>query len=436
MFLGGSLACAASGLPRAEPTTHPAARSNPEWRHFELENGLRVHALANDTGYVSVSLLLRAQQITFEDGGLAHIMEHTSFTGAAGDLSAADLKELYKDIVQDSNASTRAGAIEWQISFLPERLEEALHILSVTSLDQKFDEETVASEAKIVLQELYLDKYGKTEDCQKRFNRALYGKDHPYAWDTVEKEIATAKTPPAKLASRLRRYAAGVKLPANMDLFLAGGFEPDAVQNALRTSFGRFPYAKAPMLDFPPVAANRSYEKLVGPSHDLSRPMCRLVIAWNTGVRVGDPEARVLAALREYLSGVLFLQLREKLGEAYSPEVDYEPDSCSGVFTITVTSSIGTTKLERSVFDAMELTKQKIDQREVARFRSRTRLERLKDEGDNAVLVMRQLESVEYGASPRDLPVETVTADEILFAAQRYLPSYKGSYVRLALRGD
>jgi predicted Zn-dependent peptidase len=435
LFVGG-IACTLPAPARAVSLAGPARPSDPRWRQFELPNGLRVHLLSNDTGYVSGSLLLRSERITPEDGGLAHIMEHTSFTGAAGDLSAAELKDLHKDIIQDSNALTRAGSIEWQVSFLPDHLPEAMRILSVTSLDQRFDEATVASEAKVVLQELYLDKYGKAEDSQKRFMRALYGKTHPYALDTVEKEIAMARTPPAKLAAKLRACAAGLRLPANMDLILAGGFDLKEAEDAVRTSFGPFAYARGPMFDFPRVPTTRGYEKLVGPSHELSEPMCELTIAWNTDVCVRDPEARVLMALREYMSCVLFMQLRERLGETYTPEIEYEPDGCSGVFTITVTSSADAAKVERSVFDAFDLVKHTVDHREVARFKSRAKLKRLKNARDNVELVRSRVESAAFGTSPRDLEIETVTAEEIHLAAQRHLPAYRGPYVRLALRGQ
>jgi predicted Zn-dependent peptidase len=437
LLLAGGLSLACPNLAGAEPIAlRSASPSGQKWRQFELANGLRVHLLANDTGYVSGSLLLRSDRITPENGGLAHILEHTSFTGAAGSLSAQDVKELHKDVIQDSNASTRAGAIEWQVSFLPDSLSEALGILSMTSLDQRFDEATVKSEANVVLQELYLDKYGKAGTTQKRFLRALYGKDHPHSLDTVEKEIAMAKTPPAKLAAKLRAYAEGLRLPGNMDLILAGGFDMDAAEAAAQSAFGVYPSAKGPLFDFPRVPITRGYEKLAGPSHDLSQPMCEVTLAWNTGVCVRDPEARVLMALCEYLSGMLFLQLREQRGETYVPEISYEPDGCSGVFNITVTSSAAATQVEHSIFSAMEHAKQTIDQREVARFKSRAKLKRVKSAGDNMGLVQRKLEIAVDGASADDFEIETVTADEILLAAQRYLPAHKSAYVRLTLLGQ
>lgn len=406
------------------------------WRQSRLANGFRLHVLPNKTEYVSASLLLRARQIASEDGGLGHIMEHTSFTGAAGALSAADLKSSHKDILLESNASTSLGAIEWQVSFLPQDLQQALNILAITSLDQKFDEETVASEAKVVLQELYLDKHDVTRAQERSIARALYGSNHPYAVDTVDLEIATAMTPTAILAEQLRRYAARLKLPANIDLFLVGGIDAGATESAVSEAFGKFPYAEAPMSEFPRAAVTRNHERLNGPARDLARPMCEVSIAWNTGVCIQDRDARVLMALREYLDSVLFLHLREKYGEAYTPEIKYEPDTCSGVFTVSVTSSVSPARVESGVFEAFNQAKQRVDPREVARFSGRMKLARLKTETDNEELLKQMVGATIDGGSPDALAIEAVTADEIMTAAKRYLPDRGGGYVCVALRGE
>ena len=78
-------AAALAGLSLQLPT---AARALVEPPTLRLDNGLRVHLAPNKSGYVSAALVLRAKDIA-EPRGLAHIMEHTSFTGAAGRISLA-----------------------------------------------------------------------------------------------------------------------------------------------------------------------------------------------------------------------------------------------------------------------------------------------------------------------------------------------------------
>ena len=147
--------------------------------------------------------------------------------------------------------------------------------MAATALDQKFDLETVEAQARVVLEELYLDKYSPDKLAQCKFDRELFGRSHPYAKDTMAEEVARCKLPPAKLAAQLRDFAATVRLPANMDLFLVGAIEPGAVEKLVQEHFGRYAFAEGPRLEIPHVAVTRAYKGLAEPSYELQRPMTR-----------------------------------------------------------------------------------------------------------------------------------------------------------------
>jgi predicted Zn-dependent peptidase len=147
-------------------------------------------------------------------------------------------------------------------------------------------------------------------------------------------------------------------------------------------------------------------------------------------------DARVLLGLSAYLSTALFDELREKDGDTYTPEVGYEPDDCSGVFKISVASSKDPQKVEKRVFEVIDKMKSDIDARELPRLRDRIALNRCKAAGDNQALLERMVDRTLDGASVDDLAVETVTREEMLAAARKYLPSHRQAYVRLALKGQ
>lgn len=399
-----------------------------------LSNGLRLHYCANKSGYVSAALVLRSKAIA-EPRGLAHIIEHTSFTGAAGSLSAKQIKDLHGDCIQESNATTGRGMIQWNASFLPRNTGQVLELLANTSLDQKFDVETVSSESRIVLQELFLDKFDAKGQSKRQFDSALYGPAHPYARDTTETEIAAARTPPPALAAELAQYARSLKLPANMDLFVAGEFDKNSVTDMVSKSFGRFPFAEGPMLDLPDVGITRDHKSLSAASKDLRRPLSEIRIAWNTGVRVTDVQAGTLLSLGEYLNKVLFTELREKSGDSYTPEASFKADSCSGIFEIKVQSSNNPEAVERRLFEALATLKRSVDAKELQRFSDRLELKRRKDALSNDDLLEGMIERTLHGASTRDFQVKSIAAAEIRAAASKYLPSHKGAYVRLALLG-
>ncbi len=428
-FLSGA---AATALPTAA-SAYPVVVKKAE-HSFTLGNGLRTHFIANGSGYVTATLVLRSKEITHN--GLAHLCEHISCTGAAGNMTAAQVTALYKDCIQDGNATTEAGALKWHATFLPRYLPEVLGLLATSSLDQKFDLPTVAAQQRVVLEELYLDKYSSTVQAERKFDRALYGSTHPYAKETLAEEIARCKISPEALASELHAFAAKTRLPANMDLFVVGGIDPEALRREVEKSFGGFAYARGERLEIPNVAVTREYKALTEPSYELQRPMTDLRIAWNTGVSFGGADARVLAALASYLNTALFDELREKDGDTYTPDAYYEPDGCSGVFRIAISSSKDPLRVEKKVFDVIEKMKQHVDAKELARLRDRIVLKRCKERGDNQALLDCLMERTLDGASAHDLAVETVTADEIVAAARNYLPSHRNAYVRLALKGQ
>ena len=401
---------------------------------FTLDNGMRLHFVPTGARYVSAALVLRSKEI-FGRGGLAHILEHTSFTGAAGPLSAKDVKLRHRDCIQDSNASTTPGMIEWRAAFLPKYLPDVLELLAYISLEQKFDVETVASEARIVLQELYLDKYGSDGGLKKRYSAALFGSDHPFALDTTDEEIAKARTEPAKLAAELRDYSTLIRLPANLDLFVVGDIERVPMEKLVSASFGRYPFAKGPYLELPNAGPTRAHRALSGMSPELKQPLSEVKVAWNTGVRITDPEARTLLALSEYLNDVLFAELREKHGDTYSPGARYEPDSCSGIFTISVTSSKRPSQVEERIFETIEKLKREVDASGLIRFQERLLLKRLKTLESSDARLDAIIDRVTDGGSVEDFDLASVSPEDVVAAGRKYLPTYQGAYVRAVLKG-
>ena len=414
--------------------TAQAAGIFADHRTITLDNGFRAHCLSNNSGYVAATLVLRSKEICHN--GLAHICEHTSCSGAAGTMSAAEVVATYKACIQEGDASTEVGALRWHASFLPQHLPQVMSILASISLDQKFDLETVEAQARVVLEELYLDKYSPDKLVEYKFDRELLGQFHPYAKDTMEEEVARCKIPPAELAAQLRDFAASVRLPANMDLFLVGSIEPGAVEKLVQEHFGKYAFAEGPRLEIPRVGVTRAYKSLKEASHELERPMTDLRIAWNTDVCVTSADARVLMALSEYLNTALFDDLRERDGDTYTPEVSYEPDAWSGVVKISVSSSKDPEKTEKKIFDIIDKMKSNIDGKEFSRLRDRIALKRRKEAYENETLVECMVERTLDGASHHDLAVEKVTREEVLAAARKYMPSYQQAYVRLALKGQ
>ena len=114
----------------------------------------------------------------------------------------------------------------------------------------------------------------------------------------------------------------------------------------------------------------------------------------------------------------------------------YEPDACSGIVKISVLSSKDPERTEKKVFDIIDEMKADIDAKELSRLRDRFALKRRKEAYENETLVDCMVARTLDGASPHDLAVESVTREEVLATARKYMPSYQQAYVRLALKGQ
>jgi len=431
-FFKGPLAAglAGAGLSR------PVRASTRDERCFQLDNGFTVQVAEADFGYTALLLMLRSKEIS-DDDGLGHLIEHTSFAGAAGERSAHEVEEAWKDYVQDSNATTSPGRIVWTASFLPHHLEQVIELLALTSLDQRFDVPTVAQEKAIVLQELYDDKYDGSGQGERQLERSLYGKDHPLARDTTEAEIRKAKTPANELAVELREFSKRLRLPANMNLYIVGslGSHSSDLDRVVARHFGRYAAKSGPFLEMPEVPRTVGYKALTKRSRDLERPLSSLEVAWNTGVTIRHPDAAALVLLAKYVNSVLFDRIRETDGDAYSPEADFDLCDCAGVFDICLKTTKDPRRIEKQVLAALAEVKRSVGARELERCKERCELSRRRNRWQDNKLLESLSERTCQGIAFDELDTRSVTVSDVKSAAERYLPDYQGAYVRLAELG-
>jgi predicted Zn-dependent peptidase len=126
------------------------------------------------------------------------------------------------------------------------------------------------------------------------------------------------------------------------------------------------------------------------------------------------------SALGECINEVLFSQLREKLGDTYSPKASFKVDSCSGIFEIKISSTKNPEAIERRIIEALATLKDSIDVRELQRFSNRLELKRRKDAQNNDDLLECMVDRTLHGASTHDFKVKTMNSEDICTAAREY----------------
>jgi hypothetical protein len=77
-----------------------------------------------------------------------------------------------------------------------------------------------------------------------------------------------------------------------------------------------------------------------------------------------------------------------------------------------------------------------VDEKELRRISNKFELQRLKIAQSNDEILTCMQDRVLHGRSSSDFQVKSITAADIKAAARRFLPSYKGAYVRLAMVGQ
>ena len=135
------------------------------------------------------------------------------------------------------------------------------------------------------------------------------------------------------------------------------------------------------------------------------------------------------------MNDLVIEELREK-GYAYSPDVSYQPDRCSGVFKIAAVSSKDPALVERRILSAIDRLKTEVKEGDLDRFKDRLDLSRMKAAEGNDAILKRMVERLVDGGSVEDCDIDTVTANDVRAAARKFLPASNGAYVLSVLTGQ
>lgn len=121
-----------------------------------LSNGLRVVTVKRPVFSVMVSVFANvgARNETIEENGISHFLEHMAFKGT-NTRSAKDIVVEIERIGADINAMTGKATTAYLVNGLASHVGPALDILADVLTASTFDEEEIASEKEVVVQEIY-----------------------------------------------------------------------------------------------------------------------------------------------------------------------------------------------------------------------------------------------------------------------------------------
>jgi predicted Zn-dependent peptidase len=259
--------------------------------------------------------------------GISHFIEHMVFKGS-GRRSAKQIVRAVERVGGLINASTGREVTYYYIRVGSSRLELALDILTDLVFNPVFDPSAMEREKGVVLEEMRMNEDDPDQALFDRFLMAIHG-NTSYGRPILGNE-ATIKSFSPKI---VRQFHAKRCSPSRLMASIAGGIDPDKVQNLLEKRLKRFPSGSTA-----PIHRSK-------PPGFRSRVLAHTKDFEQSALIVGFPSAGILSPERYAYSILdaisaggmmsrLFQEVREKRGLVYSIDSTHQPYTSSGIFTI------------------------------------------------------------------------------------------------------
>lgn len=292
----------------------PAAFRLPERVELTLGNGLRATLVQyGAVPKASLQLALRAGGLNEPEGasGLSVLVSRYLKEGA-GDLDSGELAARFARCGGrlDTHAGDDDSTLDIQV--LSESTPEALRLLAEVVTRPRLPEREIERLRAELLRELAVAATQPDALALERFHAAIYG-NHPYARVLPSREHVAALG-----IEDVRGFAGGELGAARAHIYVAGRFDLQAAEQALREAFEDWDAGPPPLIAPPSPASERAIHLIDRPGAEQST--IRL------GLPAPDPSHEdylPLTVMDTLLGGAFMsritLNLREDKGYTYSP---------------------------------------------------------------------------------------------------------------------
>ncbi|MAG34931.1 MAG: peptidase M16 [Dehalococcoidia bacterium] len=284
-----------------------------QYHRVVLSNGLRILvAPMPHTRSATVGLFFGtgSRYEAYEQAGIAHFFEHMLFKGSSRYPSAQLIAETIEGVGGILNAGTDKELTVYWAKVASAHLPKAFDLLADMVRAPLFDEDEVAREKRVVLEELNAIVDSPGDWAAVQFD-ALLWPDDPLGWETVGRRDTIMAFTRDDLHAYLNR-ACGRR---NLVVSVAGDVDVDWVLKQSETELnqnGSAPphWTRAALANGQPLVA----------LEERPTEQCYLLLGGH-GLNHSDPDRFALslasAILGEGMSSRLFLEVRERQGLAY-----------------------------------------------------------------------------------------------------------------------
>ena len=400
-----------------------------------LDNGLRViTATMAHTLSVSICVFIGvgSRYETEAQAGISHFIEHLLFKGTSKRPAAKEISEAIEGVGGILNGGTdRELTVYWCKVAQPHFL-SSLEVLVDMLLNSRFDPQDIERERQVIIEEINMSMDSPQHWVNILIDKLLWP-EHPLGRDVAGNKQSVA----AITREMMLDYLAGQYQPSNTVVTIAGNIQHQEMVTAVSQALGNWTNQQ----EFAGYSAYKEQpaRRLCIETRDIEQAHLCLALP---GLSLLHPKRFTLDLLNvilgEGMSSRLFVEIRDKLGLAYSIHSYAEHFLDSG--SVTVYAGVEPKNLTvaiRAILEQLSQLKETVPESELSKAKELTKgrlLLRMEDSrnvagwmGGQEILTGRIL-SVEEVVSI----IDAITAEELKQLAQELLI---GSQLRLAVVG-
>ena len=400
-----------------------------------LENGLRIiTATMPHTLSVSISIFVGvgSRYETEAEAGVSHFIEHLLFKGTEKRPTSREISEAIEGVGGILNGGTDKELTVYWCKVAQPHFLHALEVLADMLIHSRFDLADIEKERKVVIEEINMARDVPQHWVNILIDELLWP-EHPLGRDIAgSKESVAAITRETMLG-----YLAAQYQPSNMVVAIAGNLQHQEIVNAVGQVLGGWSNRQKPAVYS--AYKEQAVRRLCIETRDIEQAHFCLALP---GLSLVSPKRFTLDLLNvilgEGMSSRLFVEIRDKLGLAYSIHsyVDHLLDTGSMLVYAGVEPGKLPVAIE-AVLGQLSQLKEKIPESEIVKAKELSKgrlLLRMEDSRNVAgwvggqevltgrILSLKQIVSI----------IDAITAEELKQKAEELLI---GSRPRLAVVG-
>lgn len=304
-----------------------------DYKLSQLDNGAKLLLVPDKNSEVCTLMVFFGVGSRYETApinGISHFIEHLLFKGSAKRPHYLDLSKALDGLGAEYNAFTAKDMTAYYIKFAKSKLPEAVDILSDLVRRPIFDEKEIEQERGVIIQEIKMYEDNPSWYIDDVFESLLFSGHGLGSLIIGPREVIKSVSP-----KTIRQFYKKYYTPANMLVAVAGGFNQTSLLKLLNKDLGdkNWQAGKSVKINRFSSKQTQAREKVV----KKTTQQVQLAIGYPS-IAMRDDKIFTQAVLATLLGGTmssrLFVEIREKLGLAYSVGTKIEQYADSGAFII------------------------------------------------------------------------------------------------------